>query len=342
MHANRGKPLFQQFVQYWIAALIWIISIALLAGGCGTQQETVYHVGILAGMDFFYASIDGFKTQMTELGYIEGQNIMYDIQQTTFDIAAYKRVLQQFVADQVDLIFVFPTEASLEAKAITHDSNIPLVFAHASIEDTGLIQTMLEPGDNITGVRYPGPEIVLKRFEIMHELFPEARRLWVPYQRDYPSVSHQLAILRPAAIAEGITLIETPAANAAELEAHLQALATPADPGIDAILFLSEPLVVDPTVMAVISHFASEYRLPMGGNITATEGYRSLFSLTTDSFATGKQAALLADKVLTGTPAGMVPAASAETRLQIDYTMAQTIGISVPEGLLYQADEVIR
>ncbi|KPJ73271.1 hypothetical protein AMJ48_02295, partial [Parcubacteria bacterium DG_74_1] len=62
---------------------------------------------------------DGFKAGMAELGYIEGQNIIYDLQETDFDMAVYKSVLDEFVEDEVDLIFVFPTEASQEAKAAT-------------------------------------------------------------------------------------------------------------------------------------------------------------------------------------------------------------------------------
>ena len=46
---------------------------------------------------------DGFKAKMTELGYIEGENIVYDHQKTNFDMAAYKRTLKKFVADKVDL-----------------------------------------------------------------------------------------------------------------------------------------------------------------------------------------------------------------------------------------------
>ena len=53
-------------------------------------------------------------------------------------------------------------------------------------------------------------------------------------------------------------------------------------------------------------------------------------------------AAPLADKVLKGTPAGTIPVVSDESFLQINYTVAQKLGVEVPEGLLSQADEVIR
>jgi len=102
--------------------------LGLLLGACGGQPPKVYHVGVLSGLQFDANITDGFKARMTELGYVEGQNIQYGIQQTDFDMAAYRRILQKFVADKVDLIVVFPTEASLEAKAATQGTNIPVVF----------------------------------------------------------------------------------------------------------------------------------------------------------------------------------------------------------------------
>src|SRR5215216_5608124 len=99
---------------------VGVVVIALLLSGCGPSQETkVYRVGILCGYDFFYAAVDGFKAKMAELGYVEGENIVYDVQTAPVDVAAYRTIAKKFVNDGVDLIFVFPTEASMEVKAAT-------------------------------------------------------------------------------------------------------------------------------------------------------------------------------------------------------------------------------
>jgi putative ABC transport system substrate-binding protein len=257
-------------------------------------------------------------------------------------MAAYKSILQKFVADDVDLIFVFPTEASMEAKAATQGTDVPVVFAFALIEGMGLVDSVREPGGNITGVRYPGPDIAAKRFEIMHELAPQAKRMWVPYQRDYPIVAPQLEALRPAAEAAGVTLIEAPAANAAELQAELDARAASGDIGMDAILFVAEPLTVTPENFAVIGKFAYEHNIPVGGALMSVGGYDSVFGVNVDPVKVGKQAAPLADKILKGTKAGTIPVVSAENYFQINYKAAQALGLTVPEGLLSQAAEVIR
>jgi len=327
----------------WTTILVLLTVVALLLSGCSAPTPKVYRVGILSGLNFVAVITDGFKAKMTELGYVEGKNIVYDVQKTDFDMAAYKKILKKFVDDKVDLIVVFPTEASMEAKAATQGTNIPVVFTFALIEGMDLVKSVREPGGNITGVRYPGPDIALKRFEIMREIAPQAKRMWVPYQKGYPIVAPQLEILRPAAAAAGVTLVEFPAADAAELQADLDARAKSADIGIDAMLIIVEPLAVTPDAYAVMGKFAYEHKLPIGGALmSAGDKYGAIFGVNVDPLVSGKLAAPLADKVLKGMPAGTIPVVSDESFMQINYKAAQELGVTVPEGLLKQADEVIR
>jgi putative ABC transport system substrate-binding protein len=323
--------------------LFSLLAAVLIISGCGAEAAPkVYRVGVLSGLNYVADITDGFKAKMTELGYVEGQNIVYDVQKTDFDLAAYKRILQKFVADKVDLIVVFPTEASMEAKAATQGTDIPVVFTFALIEGMGLVESVREPGGNITGVRYPGPDIVLKRFEIMRELAPQAKHVLVPYQKGYPIVAPQLEALRPVAEAAGITLIEVPASNAAELEAELQARAKAADFDLDAILIIVEPLAVVPDAFAVMGKFAAEHQVPVGGALISVGEYDSLFGVNVNTVKVGEQTAPLADKIFKGIPAGTIPVVSAESFLQINYKEAQRLGLTVSDGLLSQADEIIR
>jgi putative ABC transport system substrate-binding protein len=240
------------------------------------------------------------------------------------------------------LIFVFPTEASIEAKAATQGTDIPVLFDFALIEGMGLVESIREPGGNVTGVRYPGPDLALKRFEIMRELAPDATQIWIPYQRGYPIVEPQLEALYPVAEAAGVTLIEVPADNAADLEAKLAARANSAELGPEAILFVAEPLTVTADAFAVIGKFAAEREIPVGGALMSAGGYESVFGVNVNSLNSGKQAAPLADKILKGTQAGKIPVVSADSYFQMNYTAAQELGLNMDEGLLSQADEIIR
>jgi putative ABC transport system substrate-binding protein len=324
----------------WQIPVIALFVAAIFWNGCSSEKPKVYRVGVLSGLDYLASTTDGFKAKMTELGYVDGKNIIYDVQKTNVDFVVYKNILKKFVADKVDLIFVFPTEASIEAKAATQGTSIPVVFTNAFTEDTGLINSVREPGGNITGVRWVGPDLALQRLEIMQELVPNAKRIWIPYLKGYPIVKSQLDALRPVFATNGLTMTEIPANNATELEAALQEQAKSALP--DAILSIAEPLLVTPDSFVVAAKFADEHKIPIGGAFMIVENYESLFGATPQSIPQGNQAAFLADKILRGIPAGTIPVVSAESYFQFNYKAAQKLGITVPEGLLRKANEIIR
>lgn len=319
-------------------AIFGIILIALLFSGCRFRPK-IYHIGILSGLDFFLNTADGFKEKMTELGYMEGKNIFYDLQKTNFEPDKEQQILNKFVSGRVDLIFTFPTEVSMEAKEITQGTKIPVLFANANIEDVKLVKSVPEPGGNITGVRFPGPDLAIKSFEIMHELVPKAKRFYLPYLKNYPNVEPQLVAVRPVAQAAGIILIEVPVSTPDELEFDLASRVNGNDPGMDVIFVIAEALAVTPEFINIIDRFAKEYNIPYDAGPGLGD---PIYAITTDAVSVGKLAAVLADKILKGIPAGTISVVSAETWLQINYKAAQKLGLRVSESLLNQANEIIR
>jgi len=326
--------------------LVWVVVVAMLLSGCGSsQQAKMYKVGVLSGLSAFSPAVDGFKSKMAELGYVEGKNISYDVQSTEVDFDAYKKITKKFVDDKVDMIYVFPTEASMEAKAATQGTDIPVVFtmSFTDVKGVDLIDSVREPGGNITGVRFPSSDMASKRLEILLQMAPNAKKIFVPYLKDYPNVPGQLDVIRPQAGSLGIELVEYAATSPQDLKDKLDSLVTTDGVGIDAILMLAEPLGITPPFYAELGKFAYDHKLPIGGALmTTTEGYDSIFGLLPDAKAVGEQAALLADKVFKGTVAGTIPVTTAENSLVINYKAAQALGLTVPEGLLKQANEVIR
>ena len=322
---------------------IFFLMIGLLLAGCSNQEkQKTYQVGILSGLDFFYDTSDGFREKMAELGYVEGENIEYDIRKSNFDMEAYETILNEFMDDKVDLILVFPTEASQQAKIITEGTGIPVVFANAFTEDTGLVNNIRLPGGDMTGVRWDGPNLAMQRFEIMKELVPGSKRIFIPYLKDYPIVNSQLEVLRTRFMAENLTMIEIPVSNAVELEDALERYETYVDSSTDAILIIAEPLCVTPDSFLVLSKFASGHRIPLGGVYMEYEGYASLFGITPRSIPQGRQAAYLADKILRGNKAGSLPVVTAESFMHINYRLSQELGLNVSDRLLNMADEIIR
>ncbi|MCX6814353.1 MAG: ABC transporter substrate-binding protein [Candidatus Aenigmarchaeota archaeon] len=328
------------FMQKMLLATLLIA--VLFLSGCTTQTGKVYHVGILSGLDALSGIADSFKAKMTELGYIEGKNIVYDIQKTNFEPDKEQQILKKFVDDKVDLIFTFPTEPAVAAKAATQGTGIPVVFSFATIEDNNLVDSVRQPGGNITGVREPGPDIFVKRLEILHELAPQAKRVYITYNPNAPPVPPALDVLRKAAPLMNVTLVENPVATVEEIETDLQARNKSADIGMDAILMMGEPLSVSPPALEAMTKFATEHKIPIGGVGSYTIRGSIVFSYEIVLDDMGKLAAPLTDKILKGTPAGTIPVVTPEAKLLINYKLAKELNLTVSEGLLARADEIIR
>ncbi|MBN2535831.1 MAG: ABC transporter substrate-binding protein [Spirochaetales bacterium] len=335
---NTNKRYWNRILTIRISIFLIIIISLLIIGNC--SKPGVYRIGVLSGLENFAETTDGFKERMTELGYVEDKNITYDVENSNFDIAAYDRILKKFVLEKVDMIFVYPTEAAMQAKAVTRGTGVPVVFTNAFTEDSGLVNTVQEPGGNITGVRWPGPEIVTKSFTIMLELFPNVKQLWVPYQRGYPIVKSQLEIMRKAALSANITLVEIPASHPGELESELKKQKGPFDGVV--IQMIAEPLVVNPAGLSIVTTFASQNKIPIAEGSLLPGDYQPLYQFVPWSAPQGRQAAYLADKIFKGTPAGKIPVVTAEYSLTINYKQAERLKLQIPDDILGQAEKIDR
>jgi putative ABC transport system substrate-binding protein len=251
--------------------------------------------------------------------------------------------LQQFVADEVDLIFVYPTEATIVAKDVTAGTDIPVVFAYVVLDAAeGLVDSVQAPGGNLTGVRYPGSEFGVLRYEMLRDIVPDLERIVVPYQRGYPTVQSQLDGIYALTEADGVTIIEVPADVGEEIAAFFQAQTEAGNFDVDAILTLIEPLGGRPDAFAAITSFAKERNIPIGGTYTTAEAYSSIFGVWAEPFSSGLLAAPLADKIIQGIEPGTIPIVSPEPHIQINYQMAQELGLQIPETLLVRANQIYR
>jgi putative ABC transport system substrate-binding protein len=334
-----AKNIFCAKTRRGPAVFVCAVLVILLLCSCSSKPK-VYHVGILTALQYFYSTADGFKKKMAELGYAEGTNIIYDIRKTPAEgDEEIQQIIKKFIDDKADLIVVSPTKVALKAKAATRGTKIPVVFASAFIEGNDLIENVRQPGGNITGVRWPsGGEFEAKSLEILHEILPQVKRVWITYQEDYPGISEQLETLSAAAGSTGITLVRVPVKTVEGIQADLKKREKPRDTGMDAILLMSEPLGSSENGFAAISKFAIAHRIPVVGIQSDT----TIFSYAPDPLKSGGQAAYLSDKILKGTQAGSIPILTVENSLVIFYKVIKNLGLSVSEATLSKADSIVR
>ena len=254
--------------------LVCMIIAGLLVNGCADSKPKVYRVGVVCGADLFLPVIDGMKSEMARLGFIDGKNIVYEIHTFNNDAQGERRAAEALVADKVDLIVTMPTQPSVAAHRAIQGTNIPMVFSYAGIEGSGLVESVPRPGGNVTGVRFPGPEQVCKRLELLQDFLPAARRVWVCYDQNYPTIRPSLEALRPLAASMGITLVEVPVTTPEELERDLVRRAGQTDPGMDAIMLMPDTLNHSSAGWEAIRAFAKTWGVPIGGSFfyTAEQG----------------------------------------------------------------------
>ncbi len=332
--------------QNWKLKILFLTLLAaccfFLSGCSEKKEEKVYRIGVLwTGGRAISDILDSFKEKMAELGYTEGENIFYDVYMAPLPVGN-EQVVQKYVDEKVDMVFSFATEATIEARKAAAGSGVPVVFTCALIEGTGIVESVSNPGGNITGVRYPTTESATKKLEILHEVAPQAKRIWVPYLKDYPTTVPQIEAIKPVALELDLTLIDGPFATPQELRDYIDERASSDDIGMDAILMLAEPFAITPEFVEVVYKFADEYNIPIGSAVVLKEAYGPVIGFHPANTKMGSLAAIQADKVLRGTPAGTLPVITADNDLGINYKLTQKLGLNVSEGLMARAYTITR
>jgi putative ABC transport system substrate-binding protein len=164
----------------------------------------------------------------------------------------------------------------------------------------------------------------------------------VPYLKDYPTTAPQIKAMQPLASDLGITLIEGPFASPPEVKNYLDERAASDDIGMDAILLMAEPFTVTPEVFTEVYKFGDEHKLPISSFMVLKEAYGPILGFHPTNTKMGSLAAVQADKVLKGAPAGTIPVFTSDNDLRINYKLIQKLGLNVSEGLLTRAIEITR
>ena len=317
-----------------------IFTAVFILSGCAEKTQKVYRVGIISGSLSLLEVTGGFKEKMTEVGYVEGDNIIYDWVDLNDNLTKIKEVVNRLLSENVDLIFTYPLNVAQSVKSATSGTGTPIIFAISTIEGTGMIQSLQKPGADITGVRMPSPELAAKRLEILVEMAPKTKRVWLGHRKDYPAVPPALGMLRPLALRLNVTLVVVPVDNGEDLINDLESRAKSGD--VDSILLLPDTITLQPENFEGIKKIAKEYRMPFAGLLRYQTGKGALFTYFPDDYTSGALAASQADKILKGIPAGTIPVLTPEAKLLINYKVAQELGLNISEGLLARADEIIR
>ena len=152
------------------------------------QQATrIPRIGILSPSRSEDASpnrvtLQAFVAGMRELGYVDGQNIAIERELSEANADRLREAAAELLKHNVDIIVTLSTTAARPAKQAT--SLIPIVaIGMADPVDDELVASLAQPGGNVTGTSFLGPQLVTKRLQLLSEVVPQHSRvavLWHP------------------------------------------------------------------------------------------------------------------------------------------------------------------
>ncbi|MCD4685489.1 MAG: ABC transporter substrate-binding protein [Anaerolineae bacterium] len=313
-----------------VVALVVVVWLAIRSD----DDDTSYTVGIVNIASILNPVIDGFKEGMVEKGYIEGETItyVYDGAVSRDDLES---TIQSLIDQDVDVIVSLTTPATLTAKELTAENQMPVVFVPVTDPlGAGIVTDISHPGGNITGIISGlGEEI---RLEWLTDLAPDAERIFFPYNPDDTSPTQALEALRPVAETLGVELVtlETPDADA--VTAAIENI--PDD--VDAI-FIGPDSLVGRQFEAWIAK-AIELKLPLSGSSLAHVEAGMLCSYSYSPFEAGKHASRLVDQILRGTAAGDLPVETADPVFSINLLTAEQLELDIAADVLGRAHVIVR
>ncbi len=325
--------LHPQHLPILIAALLIITGLLVTACGGGATPKT-YTIGVVNVLPVLDTTVQGFKQGMTELGYIEGENVTYVHQEVT-PMNELDAVVQDMVKAEVDLILCTTTNAAQAAQRATAKTTIPVVFTPLTDPvGAGLVKSIRQPGGNITGIIFGLQEG--RRLELLMQIAPTIKQIYVPYNPNDPAPVSALETINKFALKLGVTLITREVHNADEVEAAVTDIPEEAD-----ALFL----LADGLVGARSSDFvktATTRQLPTSSANADAVKDNTLTGYGPSAGGSGKQTARLVDQIFKGIKPGDLPVETSESYFSINLKTAQAIGLDISDEILRQADTIVR
>jgi putative tryptophan/tyrosine transport system substrate-binding protein len=319
-----------------------ILTLSILARPLATdaqQPANVPRLGLLS--PFSPADTarwhEAFRQGLRDLGWVEGKNLRIEYRYAEGSSDRLPGLAADLVRLKVDIIVAAVTPDALAAKHATR--TIPIVMASPGDPvASGLVESLAQPGGNITGLSQIAPELAGKRLERLNDIVPALSHvavLWDPQDRGSTLSWHE--IQRPARQL-GVQLQALEVRSANDLD-HAFEEATRARAG--ALAIMPSPVFV--TNLKRLADLAARSRLPSIFHLREFVDAGGLMAYGPDRSDLFRRAATYVDKVLKGAkPADLPVEQPMKFELVINLKTAQALGLTIPPALLFQADEVLR
>jgi putative ABC transport system substrate-binding protein len=279
---------------------------------------------------------DVFFDSLRDLGYVDGKTIVIDYLSADGKDDRFPALVSECLRLKADIIAVSTTPAAQAAKRGTR--TVPIVMiALGDPVGTGLVESIVRPGGNVTGMSLMVPELGVKRLELLKEAVPKVSRVLVLSYLSDPIAPLQVAALDRVAPSLGVTLLVRDIRSGADLAAAFDAGMSE---HVDGLIMTAESVLV--VHSAEIGEFAARRRLPAIYPFAIQVRNGGLMAYEANTPELHKNAALYVDKILKGAKPSDLPIQQpTKLSLFINLKAAKALGLELPQSLLTRADEVI-
>jgi putative tryptophan/tyrosine transport system substrate-binding protein len=309
-------------------------ALAARLGAEAQQAGKVPRIGVLSPTGSDNPIIKAFEQALAEQGYVADKTVRFEARHT----AGRGDRLRDFAAEladlKMDVIVVWSSAGAQAAQRATR--TIAIVFVSVTApEKIRLVQSVVRPGDNITGVAFTSTEATYsKTLEILKEAVPTARRVAVLLGQANPVT---MQAIESAIRGLKITVEPHTATEPEHLDAALTAIRRSK----------ADALYVPPSGLAYqyrkkIVDFAASSRLPGVYPFSESVEDGGLLSFGASQVGMARQAASFVVRILRGARPGELPVEQpTKYDLLINLKTAKALGLTIPPSLLLRADQVI-
>ena len=161
--------------------------------------------------------LDAFRDGLSALGWTDGSNLSVLDRWAEERTEVLPALVKELIGSGVTILVTAGTSATLAATRA--NATIPIVLV--GVDDPvslGLVDTLMQPGGNVTGLSLSSSEVSAERLELLRQLVPGLHRLAV-IVRDDPGLDQKLQDIRSNAQRMGIEtlMLEATTAKAVEL-----------------------------------------------------------------------------------------------------------------------------
>jgi ABC-type uncharacterized transport system substrate-binding protein len=300
------------------------------------QQPTTPVIGFLDSESATLSApiITAFLKGLSEVGYIEGRSVSIEYRWAEFQNNRLPAFAADLVGRRATVIVARGILAARAAKAAT--STIPIVFGvGVDPVQAQVVQSLNQPGSNLTGVSTLAVELMPKRLEVLHEAVPAVTTIAFLVN---PSNSGRVeSETQGAARSLGLELRTVHASTEPDLDQVFGVLAQ-----LRAGALLIGPAPLFNNLSEKLAGLTVRYKIPavyQYREFAAAGGLMSYGSSYRDSY---RLVGIYTGRILKGEkPADLPVQQATKVELIINLKTAKALGITVPLTLRGRADEVI-